>query len=188
VAVALDKQFETAAREAGIGVTPFFDGARFDLPPRPARRGLGLGMIAMGVFITGFMCVWMGGPIKGAMTTPPPMRWFLLGFGLLGLPGLGAAVHMGRLRVMIAANAHTLGLRRISPFGTREVRMPRDEITAVRVGPSGMTVNDRPVLELQFHLRAPKKKVGCLSQLDDAELRWLAFELRRRLHVPARVS
>lgn len=401
----MNKQLETAARDAGIGVTPLFDGARFELPPRPARRGLGLGMIVMGVFITGFMCLWMGGPLKGAMNTPPPMRWFLAGFGLLGLPGLGAglamlsggmavargrsrvvieigggrlrvterfgpfrwswkrpvtairrfmfktppsnmkeaaphlaasgligpllcadgafkkpmwiaplyppdilrpladaladaaniaaptmeapvievvdeteadgpeaevprpagaastvqdfeggfaihvppaglrkgskglfffsllwlamcglifsaplwaqdkggsdpgpfllfavlfigiglamlggAIHMGRLRVMIAANAHTLGLRRISPFGTREVRMPRTEITAICVGPSGMTVNDRPVLELQFHLPAPKKKVGCLSQIDDGELRWLAFELRRRLHVPAHIQ
>jgi hypothetical protein len=80
-----------------------------------------------------------------------------------------------------------VGIRRIGPFGTKERLLPRAELAAICIGPSGMAVNDRPVMELQFHLHAPKKRVGCLSQLTDEELRWLAYELRRRLQLPVDV-
>lgn len=52
------------------------------------------------------------------------------------------------------------------------------------MGPSGLTVNNRPVLELQVH---PKQgsKFGVLSGRDHGELRWMATVLRRALKVPA---
>ena len=59
------------------------------------------------------------------------------------------------------------------------------ELSAIRIGPSGMSVNDVPVMELQIH---PKdgKKVGLLSQLDDEEIDWIAAHLRKALNVGKR--
>ena len=47
-----------------------------------------------------------------------------------------------------------------------------------------MKVNDRPVKELQI---IPKtgKKTGCLNQLSDAELVWIASELRKAIFRPS---
>jgi hypothetical protein len=48
-----------------------------------------------------------------------------------------------------------------------------------------MEVNNRPVIELQIH-PAVGKKAGFLAGRDEAELRWMAAQLRRALNVPAR--
>ena len=52
------------------------------------------------------------------------------------------------------------------------------------VGPSGMAVNDRPVLQLQLIWNAGKP-FGLLTGRPEPELYWLASELRRRLSISA---
>jgi len=56
----------------------------------------------------------------------------------------------------------------------------KDQVTAIRAGPSGMAMNDVPVLELQVHPNTGAK-VGLLAGHDVDELRWLATVLRRNL-------
>jgi len=67
------------------------------------------------------------------------------------------------------------------------MKLPRfepGEVMAVRMGPSGMEVNDRAVMELQIR-RANGNKLGVLSQRREDELQWLAAILRQALNVRA---
>nr|MCU0716321.1 hypothetical protein [Pirellula sp.] len=48
------------------------------------------------------------------------------------------------------------------------------------LAPSGMSVNDRPVMQLSV-IDKSEKTFGCLTQLDDAEIEWIAYELNRSL-------
>jgi len=69
----------------------------------------------------------------------------------------------------------------------REVRR-REDIADIRAGPSGISVNERPVRERQVHPRSGKK-VSLLTGRDEAELRWMATHLRRALGIsPAKQS
>ena len=65
-------------------------------------------------------------------------------------------------------------------FGGKKHEWLRDDVAGVRAGPSGMTVNDRPIINLQVHLKSGSKH-GFLAGRDDAELRWMATVLRRAL-------
>ena len=169
-----------------VTIREYGEGFAIDAPPAGLIKG------THGLFF--FSVVWLvlcavifvvvplstGGVFSGGLLI------FAL-FGLLfigvGLAILGAAIHMGRQRIMLAANPKVLGLRQISPFGRRERRIPLAEIAAIRMGPSGMKVNNRPVMELQIYLRGTGEKIGCLSQLTEEELEWIAAVLRRRLKI-----
>jgi hypothetical protein len=52
------------------------------------------------------------------------------------------------------------------------------------MGPSGMKVNNRDVMELQVMLTSGKK-LGLLSQRTDDELAWMASLLRIGIRVPS---
>lgn len=65
-------------------------------------------------------------------------------------------------------------------FGEKKQVWEPGTLSAVQVGPSGMEVNDRPVLELQFIPRQGDK-FGILSARDEAELEWLATRLTHAL-------
>jgi hypothetical protein len=62
-------------------------------------------------------------------------------------------------------------------FGTRQRQWPVTEIRRVCAGPSGMEVNDKPILELQIFGES-SAKFGLLCGRSDEELRWMASELR----------
>jgi hypothetical protein len=57
---------------------------------------------------------------------------------------------------------------------------PLNEIKTVRVGPSGMEVNDVPVPELQIHGHQDKL-FGLLAGRDKQELTWMATVLRQAI-------
>ena len=61
-------------------------------------------------------------------------------------------------------------------FGTKRREWPVEAIESIGLGPSGMKVNDRDVLQLQVH--AGGEKLGLLTGRDETELEWLACELR----------
>jgi hypothetical protein len=65
-------------------------------------------------------------------------------------------------------------------FGSRQRSWPLEEVEVIRAGPSGMTVNDRPVLELQID-DGGEAKFGLLAGRSDEELHWLARELTASL-------
>lgn len=156
------------------------EGMAVDVPPRGLVKG------SQGLFV--FAVVWlvfcglvfapMAIGFAGRKTAPWPL---LLAAGLfmaIGALMLGVSIHMGRRRSMIAIGGATIGLRQIGPFGRSERRFARTDVADIRVDPSGLKVNDRPVMHLVWELR-DGRTIGCLSQLSEPELHWLAAELRR---------
>ncbi len=155
------------------------DGITIDFPPRGFRGG------ARGLLI--FSMIWTGavGVILLFITTlaasnkpPPAAAYIFLGvFLLIGVGMLLGAISVAKRRAVIdvvsgAVLVTTQGLR-----GVKSWQCDPDILTDIRVGPSGTTVNDKPVLELQIH-RSSGDHAGFLAWRDDDELRWAAAELR----------
>jgi len=164
------------------------EGLTVTLPPRGFMKGSkGLGCFS--IAWCGFMAVFTGVMVLGG----PPGVWFvylfLAGFWAVGIAVFLGALNMGRRRTIIdlvgAPPATTVVVTRQGLFGLKQVEHAYDTLVNVRVGPSGMEVNDRPVMQLQFmHDHAGKDTHGLLSERDDDELEWLAALLRNRLRLP----
>ncbi|MEW6304422.1 MAG: hypothetical protein AB1705_13175 [Verrucomicrobiota bacterium] len=105
-----------------------------------------------------------------------PLFW-LVGLGML----LGGA-NMGQRRALLLANPRELRVAQKTLFGTKQFTWPREQLARVELGPSGMTVNNVPVNELQIHTTDGAKK-GFFSERDDEELRWIATTLRDALQL-----
>jgi hypothetical protein len=136
------------------------------------------------------MVFWMSGPLRSGLTGTGGMRWFEIGFGLMGLPGLVvglgllmAAINMGRQQVLLAVAGDSLAYRTLGPFRTTERRIARAQVRGVDVGPSGMAINDRAVYELHVLLAGRPARIGLLAQRTRAEQEWVAALLRRALGV-----
>jgi hypothetical protein len=166
------------------------DGVGLSVPPAGLWRGTkGLFLFALiwDAMVSGFLVILIvsmvrDGPKGGA---PPFIVFLFVGvFATIGVALLLTAINMGKRRALIAVSGGVLTIRRIGPFGTKEHRFARGEVLAVRIGPSGILVNDKPLMELQV-LPAGGKKVGILSQRKEEELLWLAAILRQVLKVGA---
>jgi hypothetical protein len=175
-----------APKPAGtpIALQEVQDGFAFVVPPAglwKGSKGLFFFGLVWNLFILGFaVAVLTGSSLPGAVA---PLLFLSL-FAAVGVAIMLWAIHLGRTRTLVAAAKGRLAVRRIGPFHRREETWPVADIAAVRIGPSGMEVNDRPVLELQVHLRGGRT-FGLLAERADDEIRWMASEIRRRLAVPA---
>jgi hypothetical protein len=165
-----------------ITIQRFEDGISISVPPAGLLRG------SRGLFL--FALLWntiliimtvMFGIIalqakaaEGVWIMPLAMSLFwLVGIGLLL-----AAINMGRRQAGLAIAGGTLMVLQTGLFGKKQREWPLDQIAAIGVGPSGMEVNDGPVLELQIH-DADGKRLSLLAGRSDQELEWLAHELRQ---------
>lgn len=155
------------------------------IPPAGLWRG-SKGLFFFSILWNGFMTVFTfalvfadGESVDGdirVVYVVIPLFW------LIGLGILAAAVNMGRRRAILDVIGDTLLISRAGPFGSKLTELRGDQIESIQVGTSGMEVNDVPVMELQIHPREGKK-VGLLSQRDDDELQWIAYELRNALQI-----
>jgi hypothetical protein len=119
------------------------------------------------------------GDAGGSVVAP---ALFIGVFWCIGIGMLLAAINMGRRHTILAVTAATFAVQKKGLFGTRETRARLEDIVAVRMGPSGTEVNERPIMELQVRKRNGTK-IGLLTELREDELRWLAYFLRTRLNV-----
>jgi hypothetical protein len=90
---------------------------------------------------------------------------------------------MGRQRVQFTVAGALLMVKSTSPIRVRDYRLHSSEIAAIRVGPSGMEVNNAPVMEIQIVPRGAGKKIGLLASRSNDELEWIAAMLRKTMHV-----
>jgi hypothetical protein len=131
-------------------------------------------------FMTIFTSVALGIGLQAEEKPDETALWviplFLLVFWAVGIGLLLGALNMGRRSAMFAIAAGKLLVMQKGIFGTKQREWPVEEITDIRLGPSGMKVNDRDVLQLQVH--AAGEKLGLLTGRNERELAWLACELR----------
>jgi hypothetical protein len=163
-------------------------GIRLVVPPAGIWKG-SKGLFFFALLWCGFMCLFTGLSVfahfKGSGKVPTAFWIFIPAFWSIGLGLLAGATNMGRRRAELTADSGRLHIEITGLFGLKQRDWPRADIAAVRADASGMEVNNRPVIELQIH-PAVGKKAGFLAGRDEAELRWMAAQLRRALNVPAR--
>ena len=166
-------------KPAGTDITCQADphGLAISVPPKGLWKG-SQGLFAFSLMWNGFMTVFTVLMIKGH--PPLPVYLFITLFWAIGLLILAIAINMAKRKVLIAVVNNMLAYRVIGPFKTSEQKIPLDTIDAIRVGPSGMKVNDRPVMEIQI---IPKsgKRIGLLSNRSSEEQAWLAYILNQTL-------
>ncbi len=143
-------------------------------------KGLFFFSIFWTLFTGGICCVFFfasgkAGDWKMLLLVVP----FSLVFVGVGVGMMVAAINMGTRRVAVAVFDGSLMLMRKGVFGTKKAEWTAEEIESVGVGPSGMEVNDVPVLEFQVVVRGSKH--GMLAGHPTDELEWIADEVRRAL-------
>lgn len=112
-----------------------------------------------------------------------PLMFFLV-FLSIGVGMLLGAIQMGRRRAILSAGRDGVSIVVAGIFGTKRLDWTPQQIRFIRTGPSGMEMNNQPVIELQIHTDDGKKK-GFLAGRDVDELKWLATRLRQEVAVPA---
>lgn len=169
------------------------DGLTLTLPPQGFKKGskglFGFAVI-WNVFISIFIVVIIvqlvrGQPLKSEDGDLISAWWgllFMVPFIAVGVGVMLAAMNMAKRRAVIDVIGQTLLLTRQSIFRTKQEEWRADRIICVETGASGTEVNDRPIMELQIRLKGGKH-VGCLSQLDNDELDWLAAEINLALQL-----
>jgi hypothetical protein len=159
-------QEEDLNQPAGSNITlePQADGFTLHVPPAGLWRG-NKGLIIFGV-------IWwaVAAAITGLVTV------FVVGIaGVLAL-----AARLGRRQATIHATSDRLRIAYVGFFRSHTLDWPQAGLAAICVGPSGVEVNHKPVLELQIHPLAGRK-FGFLADRDAAELQWVAAILRQAL-------
>jgi hypothetical protein len=161
------------------------------VPPRGLWRGsAGLfffSLIWCGVTAV-FSAVFIGEMLSGKHElSQSDMIIFALLLSLFWLSGLGLltyGIHLGRRSTALGVSNSRLIAIQTGLFGARRREWAADELATVRVGPSGMEVNERPIMQVQFVPREGKP-YGVLTGYSEPELEWVATMLRRSLRPPA---
>jgi len=192
-APALEEKPLPPPRGSQITIERFPDGLTINVPPSGLWRG-SQGLFPFAIVWLGFMSVFTpvflvgifrgkGADQAAAWIAPAILSLFwLVGMGLF-LGGL----NMGRRRAAIAVTGGALMVIQTGIFGSKQREWPASGIERICAGPSGMEVNDKPILELQIYGGSPRKFAVLAGRSDD-ELRWIASELRATLGLPEFLS
>ncbi len=163
-------------------------GITLTIPPVGIWRG-SKGLFGFSLFWCGFMIMFTAiaivAPLMGA-TQPNPNIWifsiFCAVFWAVGIGVMLCAINMGRRHAIIDIVDDTLLINRKNLFGFKQHEWTRDQLQDIRIGPSGMTVNNVEVMELQIH-PTTGEKLGLFSGRDKQELKWMADVLSRQLEL-----
>lgn len=161
------------------------EGLTISLPARgffKGSKGMGLFSFIWMVFCSVFLVFAASSVPANGFVDALPFVGFSLMFMSVGVVMFFIALRMGRRRAVIDVAGEDLVITRQSIGEPKTQSWHRDEIARVAAGPSGMEVNNRPVLELQIHPRTGKK-VGLFRERPDEELAWIAAEIRAALGV-----
>jgi hypothetical protein len=160
------------------------------VPPAGSKGSRGL--LAFGVLweiFSGIACalvVWKlatnpssvsGNPWVAAIVLP----LFLLVGGWMIVYGLS----LSRRRTVLDIVGGTLLVTRSGLRRVRSWEWPAADLRRVHVGPSGMEVNDEPVLALVIEPRDDRKTI-LLAERSERELRWIAWEVGSALGLHTR--
>jgi hypothetical protein len=177
----------TLPAKSPITIERFADGLTIQVPPAGLWGGT-KGLFFFALVWNGFMAIFtplmIAGFLAGNDAKQDGSIWiailFLSVFWLVGVGLLLGSLNMARRGAALAVTGGTLMVLQTGLFGSKQRDWPPGDLEAVRAGPSGMTVNDVPVLELQI-FDGGGNKFGLLAGRSDEELEWLAYELRQAL-------
>jgi hypothetical protein len=170
---------------SNVQVETFPDGITLRVPPLGIWKG-SAGLVQFGI-------IWCIG--IGCFTMLFGLAGIVQGARLVGILNLlavmsvfwaaGAAIlvwarTMGKREAVLAVVADKLMVLQTGLWRSKRREWPRSQVRTVRVGPSGMEVNDVPVPELQIHDDG-KRPFGMLAGRDPRELIWMATLLRQAL-------
>lgn len=170
--------------ETDIALLRTAEGLRFEVPAVGLGRGTGRGFWMMAWFPLGFVALFelvksgAGSGSFGWGDVGPSV--FLMLFYAAGLGLLAVGWQLAFRTATLSIDDELLTVARRSPFGDSRQHFEREAIEDLRVGPSGLEVNDRQILELQIHAGG-KKSLGMLSQRSVGELEWIVATLREEL-------
>jgi len=161
------------------------NGMTISFPAAGILRG-SKGMFGFGLVWCAFMGVFSSVIVLAGESDVDFVFYAFIGlFWLIGIGMLVGAINMGLRQAVLAVLDGDLAIIQKGLFGTKRSKWAREELSAIRSGPTGMEVNGKPVIELQVHLE-DGKKVGLLSERSNPELDWAATVLRNALEVPAK--
>jgi hypothetical protein len=172
---------------SAITIARFPDGLTMNVPPAGLWRGT-QGLFPFAIVWNGFMAVFTPFTLtaifngKGADQAAWIVPALLSLFWLVGIGILLGGLNMGRRRAAIAVTGGTLMVIQTGIFGSKQREWPVAKIKRICAGPSGMEVNDKPILELQIYADG-SARCGLLAGRTDEELRWIASELSAVLSV-----
>ena len=139
--------------------------------------------------IMGLITLCMAGSLLGGNQMKPgddavwAVPLILAFFWAVGIGLLLGALNMGQRRAAsLAVTGGSLMVLQTGLFGGKRRTWEPGDVAAVRVGPSGLEVNEVPVQELQI-IDAAGQSFTVLAGRTDDELEWVAEELRRALNV-----
>ena len=177
----------TQPADSQIKIDRFPDGVTIEVPPAGLWRG-SRGLFGFAILwngIIGLITVCLVGAFFGGQNAKgnDPLWVLPLVLSIFWIAGIGlllAAINMGQRRAALAVTSGSLTVIQTGLFGSKQRDWAPDDLEGVHVGPSGMTVNDEPVLQLQI-VDGGGNKFGLLTGRNPDELRWLAAELKTAL-------
>lgn len=162
------------------------------LPPagfRAARTELrfALAFATVLAFLTGVFLLVLGGqPAKLQLIFAVPLALFWVGAVAL----LAEAWRRSRQMAIVDVVGDTLLINASKPGSSVSIQIHRDNIKALGVGPSGVVVDDEPIMALRIDLGKPvqvgsarRRALKLFRERDEAELRLVAEHLRHALGV-----
>jgi hypothetical protein len=169
--------------DSPIDIDRFPDGVTIRVPPAGIRKGSS-GLFFFSLLWNGFMTMFTVctgyAMLSGQAQDAEGNEWIFAAvislFWLVGIGMLVGAINMGRRQAALAVTGGRLLAMQTGLFGKKQREWPASEIKLIAAGPSGMEMNDVPILELQITDRSGKK-LGILAGRADDELHWLAYEL-----------
>ena len=180
---------EDPFREARLGQPPeslveidrLPTGITLKVPPPGIRKG-SRGLFGFSLVWNGFIAVFTVVLIAVAFEDQEALYGllFMIPFWAVGIGTLLSSINMGRRNAVLAVVADRLMIMQTGIFGTKRREWNRNEVKTIRSGPTGSSVNDVPIMELQV-TDQQDKVFGALSGREPNELSWLAFELTESL-------
>jgi hypothetical protein len=162
------------------------DGVTFVIPPLGIRKG-SKGLFIMSLILMALSLVlfslFLLLEIQQQADLPylMPILVLLTGFVLFLV-----SVNVARRRAAIAVVGDRLMVMRSGLFGSGRREWDRSQLLDIRLGPSGLTrqnkTKNEQVLQLQI-VTQDGKRYGMLTGREDAELEWIGAVLRQRLRL-----
>ncbi len=158
------------------------DGVTFRIPAAGLRKG-SKGLFGFAVFWNAFVLAFLLFAMFLFLRDPQGANLIM---ALVAIPFVGvgigtalAVMNMGWRKTAIVTAGDQVFVISEGIFGKKTRTWHAADLKYVVTGPSGLSVNDVPVKELQFH--SGNGKFGVLSERTDDELLWLSVEVSQQL-------